>query len=93
MVTQIPHGKGHRSPLFSAHDYCGQTVAHLSYWRALVNSDVSNEDVRGGEVRVDCVGTRQSQPHHGVSVVSSRPPSSLVVLDGVSWVLILLLNP
>ena len=24
--------KGHSSPLFSAHVYCGQTVAHLSYY-------------------------------------------------------------
>jgi len=26
----LPHGKGHSSPQFSAHVYCGQTVAHLS---------------------------------------------------------------
>jgi len=25
-----PHGKGHSSPHFLAHVYCGQTVAHLS---------------------------------------------------------------
>jgi len=29
--TQLPHGKGHNSPHFWAHVYCGQTVAHLSY--------------------------------------------------------------
>ena len=28
--TQLPHRKGHSSPHFSAHVYCGQTVAHLS---------------------------------------------------------------
>jgi len=27
---------GHSTPLFSAHVYCGQTVAHLSYYWALV---------------------------------------------------------
>jgi len=26
-----PPRKGHSSPLFSVHVYCGQTVAHLSY--------------------------------------------------------------
>ena len=31
MGTQLPHGKGHSSPHFSAHAYCGQTVAHLRY--------------------------------------------------------------
>jgi len=31
-----PHGKGHSSPHFSAHVYCGQTVAHLSSCWALV---------------------------------------------------------
>jgi len=31
-VAQLPPGKGHNGPLlFSAHLYCGQTVAHLSY--------------------------------------------------------------
>jgi len=33
--SSIPSQKGH-SPHFSAHVYCGQTVAHLSYCRALV---------------------------------------------------------
>jgi len=32
----LPHGKGHSSPQFSAHVYCGQTVAHLSNCWALV---------------------------------------------------------
>ena len=31
-----PHGKGHSSPHFSGLGYCGQTVAHLSNWWALV---------------------------------------------------------
>ena len=31
---------GQSSPLFSAHVYCGKTVAHLSYCWALVNSPV-----------------------------------------------------
>jgi len=26
----LPHGKGHSSPHFSTHVYCGETVAHLS---------------------------------------------------------------
>jgi len=33
-----PHGEGHSSPHFSAHVYCGQTVARLSKCWALVNS-------------------------------------------------------
>jgi len=39
MVTQLdpPSQKGH-SPQFSAHVYCGQTVAHLSYCRTLVKT-------------------------------------------------------
>jgi len=32
-----PPRKGHSGRLFSAHVYCGQTVAHLSYCCALVN--------------------------------------------------------
>jgi len=31
-----PHGKGHSSPHFSGHVYCGQMVAHLSNCWALV---------------------------------------------------------
>jgi len=30
--AQYPLEKGHSSPLFSAHVYCGQTVPHLGYW-------------------------------------------------------------
>ena len=30
-----PHGKGHNSPHFPAHVYCGETVAHLRYCWAL----------------------------------------------------------
>ena len=30
-VDPAPHGKKHRSPHFSDHVYCGQTVAHFSY--------------------------------------------------------------
>jgi len=37
MGTQLSHGKGHSSPHFSAHVYCGQTVAHLSYCWALAS--------------------------------------------------------
>jgi len=33
---QLPHGKGHSSPHFSAHVYCDQTVADLSNCQALV---------------------------------------------------------
>jgi len=36
MGTLLRHGKGHSSPHFSAHVYCGQTVAHLSYCWTLV---------------------------------------------------------
>jgi len=32
------HGKGHSTPFFLGHVYCGQTVAHLSYCCALVVS-------------------------------------------------------
>jgi len=28
--SSVPHEKGHNSPHFSAHFYCGQTVAHFS---------------------------------------------------------------
>ena len=35
-VTSPPPIRGH-SPQFSAHVYCGQTVAHLSYCLAVVN--------------------------------------------------------
>ena len=28
--SALPHGKGHSSPHFSTHVYCGQTVVHLS---------------------------------------------------------------
>jgi len=28
--AELPHIKGHSSPHFSAHVYCGQTVVHLS---------------------------------------------------------------
>jgi len=30
-MTKLPHGMGHSIPDFSAHVYCGQTVAYLSY--------------------------------------------------------------
>jgi len=39
METHLSHGKGHSSPPndFSAHVYCGEKVAQLSYWWALVS--------------------------------------------------------
>jgi len=42
MGTHLPPKKGH-SPHFSAHVYCGQTVAHLSYCWAFVHTSDCNE--------------------------------------------------
>jgi len=36
MGIQLRPKKGHSLPQFSAQVYCGQTIAHLSYCRALV---------------------------------------------------------
>jgi len=44
MGTQLPQ-KGH-SPQFSAHVYCGQTVAHLSYTAELLLRYVSGQVYR-----------------------------------------------
>ena len=43
------HRKGHSSPLyFSPHVSCGQTVAHLSYWWALVKLNNASKNLEAG---------------------------------------------
>jgi len=48
-----PTQKGHRSPHFSAHVYCGETVTHLSYCWALVQHATPAHSV--GIIRTDSV--------------------------------------
>jgi len=46
--------KGYSSPLFSAHVYCGQTVAHLSYcWVLGLNEDHLPSWILDAKFRVD----------------------------------------
>jgi len=75
MGTQLPPKGGKPpSPQFLAHVYCGQTVAHLSYCRALVKTCKQTDRK-----------THKQTYRHADMAILLNPPGDIVTMNKNNW--------